>query len=76
VLQHAADYGVFVPQGHEYGDGALTGPPQGNLRGPREADAAGRKPDQGDEEVIQTAYHNPNRDRHQECGNPVIQPIE
>ena len=76
VLQHAADDGVFVPQRDEDGDGTLAGPAHGGVRGPGKADAAGRKPDQGDKQVVQTADHDPDRDRHQECRNPVIQPLE
>ena len=76
VLQHAADDGVFVPQRDKDGDRTLARMPETRGRGPGEAEAAGRKPDQGDKQVIQTADHNPHRDRHQECGNPVIQPLE
>ncbi len=76
MLQHAADDGVFVPQRDEDGDGTLAGPSDSGGRGPGEAESAGRKPDQGDKQVIQTADHYPRRDRYQECGNPVIQPIE
>ena len=76
VLQHAADDGVLAPQRDEDGDGTFAGPADSGVRGPGEAEAAGRKPDQGDKQVIQTADHNPHRDRHQECGNPVIQPLE
>ena len=76
VLQHAADDGVLVPQRDEDGDRTLPSAAQSSARGPGKADAAGRKPDQRDEQVIQTADHDPYRQRHQECGNPVIQPLE
>ncbi len=76
VFQHAADDGVFAPQRDKDGDGTLARTSEASVCGPGEAEAAGRKPDQGDKQVIQTADHNPHRDRHQECGNPVIQPLE
>jgi hypothetical protein len=76
VLEHAADDGVLAPQRDKDGDGTLATSTDSRVRGPGEAEAAGRKPDQGDKQVIQTADHYPHRDRDQECGNPVIQALE
>ena len=76
VFQHAADDRLLVPQRHKDGDGPLRRAAHVGIRGPREADPAGREPDQGDKQVIQPANHNPYRNRYQERGNPVIQAVK
>ena len=76
VLQHAADDGMLLPERDEDRDGTLVGPAHVGVRRPREAEPAGHKPDQGDKQVIQPADRNPDRDRHQAGGNPLIQPAE
>ena len=76
MLQHPSDDRVFAPKRYKDGDGTLAGPAKGGVRGPGKRDAAGRKPDQGDKKVVQTANHDPYRDRHQESRDPVIQPLD
>ena len=76
VLQHAADDRLLPPQRHEDRDGPLGGPAQFGTRWPREADAAGRQPNQSDEQVIQPADRDPYRDRNQKSRHPAIQPLK
>ena len=77
VLQHAADHGVLVPQAvRKRRWDAAAAPAESDGRRPWKAEAAGRKPDQRDKQVIQTADHDPYRQRHEEGRNPVIQQLK
>ena len=60
----------------EVGQKLLDAQAHRGVGGPGKGDAAGRKPDQGNKEVVQTANHDPYSDWHQEGRDPVIQPLD
>jgi hypothetical protein len=76
MLQHPSDHGVLVPEGDKDSDRPLRGSLEGCGRRPGKTRAAGGEPNQSYEEVIQTADQDPNRHRHEERGDPVIEPLE
>jgi hypothetical protein len=65
---------MLVPQRHEQGDRALRQFSRSAIRGPWKANAAGREPDQSDKQVVQSADYDPDRNRYQQRGYPVIEP--
>jgi hypothetical protein len=72
MLDHPSDEGMLMPKRHKNSDAPLGGLFQVRIGRPGKPSAPPRQVNRRDEQVVQSAQQDPDRQRNQTCRDPGI----